>query len=502
MEVDLTYDPADKPHAILAEMGQAVSRPGLTNVDLFPSHFSTDSPFVLTHEPALCGCSFRTPDHLVKQCPYSHFHFQQLADMRAERLWYDEQDRTCATSSVSFAHSVLPPLPSYCSPSHDTLPFDVIIPPSDCDLVKGQVVPTLPLGYNHLADSSVDPTKIDTIVLPLASGEAPLLDETFPPAQRRLSSSCEFEPTVVLSSYDSDVVVEFDASPLEGGISLLDNASSIVAHEPADVFNAPLILLLFWQGPFHSLAPCVDPTCFPSRLSVTYGAFFGGAALYGKFYTLEGGMHTGKLTFHNGIEEDLYPLYVPTLTRVIFYDETGCLGTRQYPDIPREAILQDFSRGWGYIPQYTCNLLHVPVAIQRAEERPGTTLICALLSRTDWSFARPLCLLNPDCRGDSADTCLHDFRAIWLHGFVISEMCLRWSLDVPRFLNIFILGLRSALFPIMTLLLPLKELTFSFQLLPFWVSLGPFTLPLHSSLHPARIPPFMRILIIFSLVPR
>ena len=331
-----------------------------------------------------------------------------------------------------------PALPSFSSSSQDTLPFDVVLPSSASASIEGQAPPTIPLGSTPSFDTSVDPAKVDIILLSLDTGEVPLLDETFPLAQTRLSSSCDVSPTVVLSSLDSDVIVELAVSPIEGGFSLHTIDSRLHGHALAEATSTDTYTLS-WNGlgphpfPLLGVGPC---RAFPFGHFVLYAALTGGAAFYDGACTLIGGMHSGKLILHD--EEDIYPPYVPTL-RVIFYDETGCLGTCQYPAIPRHAILQDFYRGWVFIPKYTCNFLHIPVAIQKAEERPGTTLICALLSRTDWSFARLLCLLNPDCKGYSADTCLHAFRAVWLHGFVISEMCLRWSLDVPRFLDGFYL---------------------------------------------------------------
>ena len=60
------------------------------------------------------------------------------------------------------------------------------------------------------------------------------------------------------------------------------------------------------------------------------------------------------------IEEDLYPPFMPVVTRAIFLDGQGCLGVRQYPSLTRASIWQDFYRGWGFVPRYVCNVLHVP----------------------------------------------------------------------------------------------------------------------------------------------
>ena len=278
-----------------------------------PAPFIPDSELDQTLLPSIgqasCGCSYWTPDEVIRQCRYADDHFAHFAALRAERLWQLEQDRTFATSSISWAPSSLPPLPSFSASSHDTLPFEVVLP-ADSHSSSSLPQPHFPasLDYSSVAYSHAEAA---TLHFSLQSDDIPLRDESVPNAQR------SFLPELVFPS------------------------SELTAEE---------------SGTHH--------------------------------ISLQGGMD---------IEEDLYPPCTPVVTRAIFQ---GCLGVRQYPNLTRASIWQDFYRGWGFIPKYACNMLCVPAALKRLEEKPGSKLLCILLAREDWSFARPFCLLNDRCQGD------------------------------------------------------------------------------------------------------
>ena len=272
-------------------------------------------------------------------------HFAQFASLRAERLWSLEQDRTFATSSISWAPSSLPPLPSLSPSSHDTLPFDVVLPAALPSSSHSSELNLCPEPSANLSDFCIA-TEPVTLHFSLQSDDIPLRDESFPNAQR------SFHSATALSS---------------------NNGHSSVAPGAHDAL-------------------------------------------------LQGGME---------MEEDLYPPYIPVVTRAIFFDEQGCLGVRQYPNLTRASMWKDFYRGWGFVPKYVCNMLCVPAALKRLEEKPGSKLLCILLPKEDGSFARPFCLINDLCQGDFDGACIDNFRA----SFCISEMCLRWSADIPRFLD-------------------------------------------------------------------
>ena len=122
---------------------------------------------------------------------------------------------------------------------------------------------------------------------------------------------------------------------------------------------------------------------------------------------------------------------------VYFYDDQGYKGLREYaPGVPHAAIFQDFLKGWAYTPKFHSRVIvhacpdffrHVPLA-------DVAVIWVVLLSAANLSHRGPLCLID--------DSILHDdpiwefsFRACWFHAFRISDIALKWVLDIPRFLR-------------------------------------------------------------------
>ena len=122
---------------------------------------------------------------------------------------------------------------------------------------------------------------------------------------------------------------------------------------------------------------------------------------------------------------------------VYFYDDQGYKGLREYaPGVPHATIFQDFRNGWAYTPQFHSRVIahacpdffrHVPLA-------DVAVIWVVLLSAANLSHRGPLCLID--------ESILHDdpisefsFRACWFHAFRISDIALKWVLDIPRFLR-------------------------------------------------------------------
>ena len=144
----------------------------------------------------------------------------------------------------------------------------------------------------------------------------------------------------------------------------------------------------------------------------------------------------GSVSLSGGIPRD-NPYAGPWRVHVYFYDDQGYKGLREYdPGVPHAAIFQDFLRGWAYTPKFHSRVIahacpdffrHVPLA-------DVAIIWVVLLSATNLSHRGPLCLID--------DSFLHDdaisessFRACWFHAFRISDIAIKWVLDIPRFLR-------------------------------------------------------------------
>ena len=159
----------------------------------------------------------------------------------------------------------------------------------------------------------------------------------------------------------------------------------------------------------------------------------------------------------------------PLRIRASFYDEFGHLGTREYgPEIPEEERHADYLQRWD-VPQLIFEICdYVPSGIVEVSQRDSVRAECVLLShrvlhgQTLCLFDGSMLTMRRSRRPFHHSQGLHSF---WTHTTQVSDPCIRWILDIPRFLDGFYIFVRINSFT-----LPLHSRQFVPSGACFWLS--------------------------------
>ena len=188
------------------------------------------------------------------------------------------------------------------------------------------------------------------------------------------------------------------------------------------------------------------------------------AALGSGALSLEGGGWGIREARSHGLASTL-----PLRVRAYFYDEFGHLGTREYgPAIQESERHADYLQHWD-VPQLIFEICdYVPSGIVEASHRDSVRAECVLLShrvlpgQTLCLFDGSMLAMRRSRRPFHPSQGLHSF---WTHTTQVSDPCIRWILDIPRFLDGFYIFVRINSFT-----LPLHSRQFVPSGACFWLS--------------------------------